>query len=230
MRRMPRPEAASSEMIRWTSTLAPMSIPRVGSSRMRIRGSVAEPLAQDDLLLVAAGQVGDGLVDAGRPDLEAIGVALGDGPLGRRPDEQAWEQPVEDRQGDVRRDREVEDEAVLVTVLGDVGDPRVHRRRRAVERDGRPAEHGSRPAPVGRRRTGPGRPRSDRPRPGRPSRRSRRPGSTNETSSNDSARVRSADLEQHIPDGGFDLREERDRPADHVPDEVARRQLGRRLR
>ena len=45
MRMMPRPEAASSEMMRCTSTLAPMSMPRVGSSRMSTCGSVASHLA-----------------------------------------------------------------------------------------------------------------------------------------------------------------------------------------
>ena len=45
MRMMPRPEAASSEMMRCTSTLAPMSMPRVGSSRMSTLGSVASHLA-----------------------------------------------------------------------------------------------------------------------------------------------------------------------------------------
>ncbi len=42
---MPRPDAASSETIRCTSTLAPISMPRVGSSRMRTCGSVASHLA-----------------------------------------------------------------------------------------------------------------------------------------------------------------------------------------
>ena len=45
MRMIPRPDAASSEMIRWTSTLAPMSMPRVGSSRIRSRGFEASHLA-----------------------------------------------------------------------------------------------------------------------------------------------------------------------------------------
>ena len=40
------PDAASSEMIRWTSTLAPMSMPRVGSSRMSTVGPDASHLAR----------------------------------------------------------------------------------------------------------------------------------------------------------------------------------------
>ena len=45
MRMIPRPDAASSETIRWTSTLAPMSMPRVGSSRISSRGFEASHLA-----------------------------------------------------------------------------------------------------------------------------------------------------------------------------------------
>jgi len=35
------PKAARSEMMRWTSSMAAASMPRVGSSRIRIRGRVA---------------------------------------------------------------------------------------------------------------------------------------------------------------------------------------------
>ena len=45
IRTIPSPEAARSEMMRWTSTFAPMSTPRVGSSRMSTRGSVASHFA-----------------------------------------------------------------------------------------------------------------------------------------------------------------------------------------
>ncbi len=38
------------------------------------------------------------------------------------------------------------------------------------------------------------------------------------------------DLEQHVADRGLDLREQRDRPADHVADEVGGGQLGGRAR
>ena len=140
MRMIPRPDAASSEMIRWTSTLAPMSMPRVGSSRIRTLRLRRQPLRQHDLLLVAARQGADELVDAGHPDVELLGVVVGDAALGRRPDEQAREEARQDRQRHVLGDREVEDQALLVAVLGEVGDPGVHRRRRAREVDRLPAE------------------------------------------------------------------------------------------
>ena len=71
-------------MIRWTSTLAPMSIPRVGSSRISTRGLGGQPLGEHDLLLVATGQRPDQLVDAGHPDVELLGVLAGDLALRRR--------------------------------------------------------------------------------------------------------------------------------------------------
>ena len=133
MRMIARPDAASSEMRRWTSTLAPMSMPRVGSSRIRTRGSGCQPLGQDDLLLVAAGQRTDLLVHAGHSDVELLRVLRGDSALGPGPDEKAGEQARQDRQRDVLGDGEVEDEAFLVAVLRQVGDALVHGGRRGRE-------------------------------------------------------------------------------------------------
>ena len=42
-----------------------------------------QPLGQDDLLLVAAGEGPDQLVDAGHPHVELLGVLRGDPALGR---------------------------------------------------------------------------------------------------------------------------------------------------
>ena len=132
-------------MIRWTSTLAPMSMPRVGSSRIRTRGSVASHLAEHDLLLVAAGQ---GARRAGRrrssrtlklrrrsasADVRSVDGA----------DEQPREEPRQDRQRDVRGDREVEDQAVLVAVLGHVGDARPR-----IAADGLPNDTASPPSRI----------------------------------------------------------------------------------
>ena len=229
MRMIPRPDAASSEMIRWTSTLAPMSMPRVGSSRISSRRLRGQPLGQDDLLLVAARQRADELVDAGHPDVELLGVLVA---RPRAPStashQEPREEPRQDRQRHVLGDREVEDEALLVAVLGQVGDPGVHRRRRAGE--GRRARRraGPRRRRAGRCRTGPGRPPSGRPR------RARRsptisPARTEKlTSRKTPARVRPVDLEQDVADRRLDLREQRHGPADHVPDEVGRGQLARR--
>ena len=112
-------------MIRWTSTLAPMSMPRVGSSRIRTLRLRGEPLGQDDLLLVAART---GPRPAGRRRSSGRRTARCSR---RRPCARSTarirkprEQPRQDRQRHVLGDREVEDEALLVAVLGQVGDAR----------------------------------------------------------------------------------------------------------
>ena len=135
-----------------------------------------QPLGQDDLLLVAARQRADHLLDAGHLDVELLGVVVRDRPLRGRVDQEPRKEPRQDRQGHVLGDREVEDEALLVAVLGQVGDARVHRRRRAREADRRHRPAGPRRHRAGRSRTGRGRPRSGRRRPARPARRSRRAG------------------------------------------------------
>lgn len=43
---MPTPRRASVDSRRWTSAFVPMSMPRVGSSTMRILGSVASHFAR----------------------------------------------------------------------------------------------------------------------------------------------------------------------------------------
>ncbi len=54
-------------------------------------------------------------------------------------DEEPREQPRQDRQGHVLRDRDVQDEAFLVAVLGQVRDAGVHRGGWAREADGLPS-------------------------------------------------------------------------------------------
>ena len=61
---------------RWISALAPTSMPRVGSSRMRILGFVSSQRADQHLLLVAAGQVEDRLLELGRLDAELLLICL----------------------------------------------------------------------------------------------------------------------------------------------------------
>ena len=78
---------------------------------------------------------------------------------------------------------------------------------------------------AGRSRTGPGRPPSGRRRRARPCRRSRPRGRrTRRPGRPRRGRARSTSSSTS-PTGDFDLREQRDRPADHVADEVGRRQL-----
>ena len=59
-------------MRRWISALAPTSMPRVGSSRMRILRLGQQPAADQHLLLVAAGEVLDRLVHARRLDPQRV--------------------------------------------------------------------------------------------------------------------------------------------------------------
>ena len=136
-------------MIRWTSTLAPMSMPRVGSSRISTRGFGRQPLGEHDLLLVAARQRADRLVDAGHPHARTARCSRVATRALRRPrHRKPREQPRQDRQGHVLGDREVEDEALLVAVLGEVGDAGAHRLGRAGERA--PACPPSRTSPASR--------------------------------------------------------------------------------
>ena len=223
---IPSPDAASSEMIRWTSTFAPMSIPRVGSSRIRTRGSVASHLARTTFCWLPPDRALDRLVDAGHPDVQPGRVAVADAPLPRLVDEQAREQPRQDRQRDVVGDREVEHQPFEVAVLRQVGHagapspPTGSRTPRPCRRAGR------RPRRAGRCRTAPGRPRSDRPRRG-PAKPTISPARTEKlTSSKTPARVRPDDLEEDVADRALDPREQRDGPADHVPDEVRGGELG----
>ena len=114
----------------------------VEDQQPRLRG---QPLGQDDLLLVAARQGADHLLDAGHLHVELLGVVVGDGPLRRAVDQEPREEPRQDRQRHVLGDREVQHQAFLVAVLGQVGDAGGHRGGRAGEGD---------PLPVQRHRAG----------------------------------------------------------------------------
>ena len=156
-----------------------------------------------------------------------VDVALADRALVAAAEEQAREEPRQDRQRHVGCDREVEDEPVLVAVLGHVGDARP-----PAPPTGCANETGSPP-----RRMSPASatvdPEQDAgdlgpsgaDQPGQtedlagPHRRS-------ETSRNASPRDRPVDLEEDVADRRLDLREQRDGAADHVADEVGRGQLG----
>ena len=145
-----------------------------------------------------------------------------------RAGQEAREQPGQDRQGHVLGDREVEDEAFLVAVLGQVGDAR-----RSSPPTGRRSR---RPVPASRispasRRSIPNRTRatSVRPAPTRPAKPTISPARTEKlTSWKTPTRVRPLTSSRTSPTGRLDLGEQRDGAADHVPDEVGRRQLRRR--
>src|SRR5207245_3287592 len=95
-----------------------------------------EPLAQHNLLLVAAREGTGGGLHGGSPDAQAFPEALCHGGLSCPPDEaETAEVATQRRQRDVCRDRKREDEAELPTVLGRVGDPDSVRVLRAPDRD-----------------------------------------------------------------------------------------------
>ena len=105
--------------------LVSMSMPRVGSSRIRTRGFDASHLASTTFCWLPPDSAPTELVDAGHPDVELLACTR------RRPrapsaarSSKPREEPRQDRQGDVLGDREVEDQALLVAVLGQVGDAR----------------------------------------------------------------------------------------------------------
>ena len=171
-----------------------------------------EPLGQDDLLLVAAGERLDLLVDAGRADVGlSVELPLGDRALGRGRDEEPREQAGQDRQRDVLGDREVERPGPPG------GGPRAGRRcRRSWRPDGAAKPRacrraGPRRCRAGRARTGPWRPRCGRRRRARRARRSRPRERRSETSRKTPARVRPRTSRSDLADRVLHLREERHR-------------------
>ena len=227
MRMIASPDAASSEMIRWTSTLAPMSMPRVGSSRMSTRGSVASHFARTTFCWLPPDRAP---TSWSTPVARIRSWSTYRAPSARSSrslDEQPRKQPPEDRQAHVRGDREVEHEPVLMTILGHVGDARGERLGRAREADGRAGEADLAGVARGRCRTARGRSPSGRRRSGRPMPRIS-PARTRERDVPERVAAGEAvDLEQHVTDRGLDLRKQRDRPADHVPHEVGGRHAPR---
>ena len=204
-------------------------MPRVGSSRIRTRGPRRQPLGQDDLLLVAAGERSHLLVDAGHADVELLGVLPGDPALGRGRDEEPGEQARQDRQRHVLGDREVQHQAFLVTVLRQVGDALVHGGRRGREVHELAAEAHLAAVAVVDPEEDPG----DLGAAG-----AHEPGEPEDLAgthgepdiAEDAHPGQAAHLEQDVADRVLHLGEQRHRPADHVADEVGRGQRVRRRR
>ena len=73
-----RPCRAGDLTMRITSSLAPTSMPRVGSDEDQHLGQVGQPFGQRHLLLVAARQRAQRDAGARRPDLQVLDVRLGD--------------------------------------------------------------------------------------------------------------------------------------------------------
>ena len=101
-------------------------MPRVGSSKMYTSQLAHEPLGEDHLLLVSAGEVAHGLVERRGLDSEAadhLADQLADVPPADDPRARVQ---VEDRERRVVEDGEPEDQALLLALLGDQGDPVPH--------------------------------------------------------------------------------------------------------
>ena len=169
----------------WTSALAATSMPRVGSSTIRIFGLQRQPAGEHHLLLVAAGEVADQLIGAGHADVQGLLVLIDQRQLGALVDEGAQpQQPAEGGQRQVVAHRQGQEERLLLAVLGhqaDAGPDRIlgradrdrlapdpdlaadrrHRRRRCSGRARSGRSPSARRCPESRRR-GPG----ARPRPG----------------------------------------------------------------
>ena len=121
-------------MSRWTSDLVPTSMPRVGSSMISSFGCGREPLRQHDLLLVAARERPDGVVEAVVLELQARGPLARQRTFSGGADDPARRQLVHPRHRRVARDREVHHEPLLTAVLGHEADPGAHRGGRLVAR------------------------------------------------------------------------------------------------
>ena len=130
-------------MMRWISDLAPTSTPCVGSSRIRTEGLVASQRADDDFLLIAAGELVRRRIDVGaltaRRSLTRGQVALpgeveeacaGDGP--------------QTSQRDVGGDGHFHDQPVMPPILGNVGDAQADWLARIAMRTGWPRSRVSR--------------------------------------------------------------------------------------
>ena len=189
-----------------------------------------QPLGEHDLLLVAARQRADQLVDAGHPDVELLACtrrrrSRSVGGVGRAAAGRAAAGSAGSRSGRSRS-----------RAPGPPGGgPRAGRRSPASIAVGRARE--ARPAC---RRAGPRRRRarsipnrtratSVRPAPTRPAKPTISPARTEKLDVAERAGPgQPVDLEQDVADRRLDLREQRHGPADHVPDEVGGRELARR--
>ncbi len=111
-------------------------------------GVGGEGAGHDDLLRVAAGQVGDGLVGALGVDVEAFDEGGGEVALACAADEAEAAEPVEDAHGGVVADGHAGDEALVVPVAGHARDTGLQRGPHVAEGQRCAVEPGG---PAGRR-------------------------------------------------------------------------------
>ena len=228
--RIVRPCAARCEIFRWTSAFVPTSTPWVGSSRSRILGSAASHFAEHDLLLVAAREAAHDLRRRGRLDPQLLHEAPRERALAARPEDPARGQVGQDRHRDVRADRHRLDEPL----------------RGAGPRAGRRGRAGAPPAAsaAGTAAVDPELAALERIDPEDAARDLGAAGADEARQADDLAAAelerdvredaaarQPFGLEHDVADLGVLLREERvERAADHQPDDLALRELGRRPR
>ena len=117
-----------------------------------------QPLADDDLLLVAPGKRRRRRIDRRRADAQPLPEGLGGRPLLRTAHDSGGRQKAgERRQRDVRRDRERHDESELSPVLGAIGDAQRHGVAGTATRSPELRRARSRRRPRGRSRRAPAR-------------------------------------------------------------------------
>ena len=157
-------------MASWMTSLAPTSTPRVGSSRMQTSGG-GEPLGQQDLLLVAAGELRPPAAGARAGQLQLAGEVPRMWP-GRWFAAAAGGGRVDGGEG-VLPGAVEQRESLELAVLGQVGEAAADRVAEVGGRQSRCRRVRSRPRRAGRFRTASGPSRCDRRRPVRRCRGSR---------------------------------------------------------
>src|ERR1035437_650304 len=86
-----------------------------------------EPLREDELLLVPAGQVDGRLFDARALDVQLLAVVVGDSDLARLAQDRMVLHAIQVGKRNVLLDVANQDQAVSLAILGDVGDPMLDR-------------------------------------------------------------------------------------------------------
>ena len=98
-------------------------------------GRQRQPLGDRDFLLVAAAQPDERLARRAQPDAQLVDQPIHETPLPLPIEETEAVEPIEAGQGEVLTGRELDDQAIGLAVLGNVGNPALHRRTGTAHRD-----------------------------------------------------------------------------------------------